>query len=132
MSVNSVSILAFLADINTQHSEMKRMLSNLSTLDASDNNSKRFLDSLNAMMDYVSLHFKTEEELMESLDYLHVARHKKEHTTFKNEIVRFCKEFVKDEFNDFDKVVDFIEQWLEEHDVAEDIELVTFFTRAIR
>ena len=72
-------------EIDNQH---RKLLSwaNFITFDDADATDQKVTEALGNLLDYVSYHFRTEEEAMDRYDYDKVDKHKKQHHRLANEV----------------------------------------------
>jgi hemerythrin-like metal-binding protein len=75
----------------------------------------------NATHEYMELHFKTEEKLMEQYNYPDVTVHKQEHAVFSAKINSFHKRFEKDNLSFvIVNIMDFMKDWIIGHILSSD------------
>ncbi len=123
------TVLEFLANIKTQHSELALKLKKLKSLSLQGKETKQYLFQLNVLIGYLSAHFATEEQIMQSCDYSLFIKHKQQHLDFINTTTRFSYEIALRENTNLSDVTQFIELWFEEHDIDFDIALETFLAK---
>lgn len=72
------------------------------------------------MEDYVDYHFAEEEKYMEKIRYPGLARHKKIHADFKNQVIKLKREVLSGEIVLRTQVMSIIKNWLVDHILNED------------
>lgn len=121
--------LDFLVNITVQHSELELKLTKLKSLSLYDSDTRQYLFQLNVLIGYVSAHFATEEQLMQSFDCPMFLKHKQSHSNFINRLKNFSDDIVEGKMTNLNKVTKFIEFWFEKHDLDFDIVLESFMTK---
>ena len=81
----TASMLTGIDEIDNQH---RKLISwaNLLTTDNADPSAQKVTETMDNLLDYVSYHFRTEEEAMDRYDYAKMDKHKKQHLRLMNEV----------------------------------------------
>lgn len=131
MEIIPTKILAldFLANITAQHSDLELKLTKLKSLSLYGSDMRQYLFQLNVLIGYVSAHFATEEQLMQSFDCPMFLKHKQNHSDFVNRLTNFSNDIVEGKMTNLNTVTKFIDFWFEKHDLDFDIVLESFITK---
>lgn len=83
---------------------------------------------LNEIVEYATLHFKTEENLLAQADYPKLAAHKAIHTSIKKDIYLECKRVVEKEPTAMDVMwlYNYMREWIKTHILEEDMQYVPY------
>lgn len=97
-----------ITDIDKQHQRLFQLVESF------DNNSISLLDTIKSLIDYIELHFKFEENLMEQTNYIDLSQHRKEHSYFVKKVLSYEKDIRK---KTIDKkiVMEFLNKWIINH-----------------
>ena len=90
----------------------------MKTRNLSETNSewqKSLVSALKACVDYVSVHFSTEEKLMIASGFPEYKQHKKEHDIFTQKVLEVSCSFYKIQFSDALNFVKFLYDWIFSH-----------------
>ncbi|OHD16021.1 MAG: hypothetical protein A2086_04875 [Spirochaetes bacterium GWD1_27_9] len=114
--------------IDEQHEILLSMMNSLHNgLKLSDTHLNKIVANvINDLFDYISYHFKTEEDLMEKSNYPYYEEHKNEHSVFFKKMLEIQKEFSKGKLNIEKELLDFLKDWLIKHILATDKKLGNF------
>ncbi len=88
---------------------------------------EKFKEVMKELVEYVMIHFKDEEAIMEEIDYPDIAEHKQKHEKFVKEILvsvnayKNGKQFVPNAF------VRFLRDWLFNHILLTDKEMAKYY-----
>lgn len=83
---------------------------------------------LDKLLHYVEVHFRSEEELMQSANYPYFSAHHDIHIRFENHILSLKNEFDsrKIEFQDMLELYLYLQEWINHHVLNEDKQLIPF------
>ena len=103
--------------LDNQHTHLMRITNNLhlACLSDSKNANYRFKQAVRETVDFVRLHFKTEEKLMTLSGFPGYRDHEKEHRDFMWEILNRSEQFQKSEEYIPQNFVQFFRDWVEAH-----------------
>jgi len=90
---------------------------------------EHFVDTLHATVDYVTVHFSTEERIMEKINYSDTANHKREHADFVKKVMEAQKELEEGKRGVAMKFVQFLKDWIVSHIAVCDKNLAEAFNR---
>ncbi len=71
--------------------------------------------------EYVAGHFLREEKALKAVNYPHLEMHVQKHTTFKNHILKFIKNYNEGIFDGLDDLPSLVTSWLVQHIMHEDM-----------
>lgn len=113
------------SEIDCQHQELVVMLNRLGRFRCGEDS---FDEAFKELEDYVNNHFKTEEALMEKLNYPEYKEHKACHDRFVEDFEKIYKKAdCTDNICDLgDKLFHFVEDWILKHYSYEDIVLAEY------
>jgi hemerythrin-like metal-binding protein len=126
-----VLALDYLANITAQHLELELKLTKLKSLSLYGSDTRQYLFQLNVLIGYVSAHFATEEQLMQSFECPMLLKHKQNHSDFIKRLTNFSNDIVEGKMTNLNTVTKFIDFWFEKHDLDFDIVLESFMTRMV-
>lgn len=106
-------------EIDSQHKKFLRIIKKLATLNAKPKKRAAAEKTLDKLLDYAQLHFRTEEELMERYDYPELHVQKKEHELLLAELCRQVS-VAKKANGSFAKMLYFLVQWFIKHTIYSD------------
>lgn len=116
------------AEIDKQHKEIFKITNNLLNAIADGTGNEIVGDILGKLTDYISMHFKTEENYFDKFSYPKSFSHKEEHQTFVLKVSEFKKSFEKGRESLYVEVTNFILNWLMSHLLLSDKEYTKFFS----
>ena len=90
---------------------------------------EHFIDTLHATVDYVTVHFSTEERMMDKIQYPDTAKHKREHTDFVKKVMEAQKELEEGKRGGAIKFVQFLRDWIVSHIAVCDKNMAEYFNR---
>lgn len=111
--------------IDEQHQEGAVIMSRLGRLKCGR---KDFLTAFSELKDYVDIHFKTEEDIMISMNYPEYKEHKSAHDNFVKNIKALKGKICG--YEDIsalcDEFYDFVQDWVLKHYSGEDVKLAGY------
>ena len=96
---------------------------------------KNFLDSLprllNEIVEYATLHFKTEEKLMAEISFPNLTKHHELHETIKKDIYLECKKVIEKEPTTMDIIwlYNYLKEWVKTHILEEDRKYIPYVNK---
>lgn len=111
-----------IAEIDEQHKKLLEMLAAIEAGTKEADYVKTVHSVLNELMEYVLVHFYTEEKYMESVNYIHFEAHKKIHEELAQSVNDRVNEIISRETTALDliKLNNFLVQWIKQHILEED------------
>ncbi|MCW8910501.1 MAG: bacteriohemerythrin [Gammaproteobacteria bacterium] len=82
--------------------------------------------TLEELINYVSYHFKAEEELMAHHNYPGFSHHKEKHDDLVKKVIDFHERFKKKELNLENEILVFLKDWIVNHITKSDMEYVLY------
>lgn len=103
--------------IDEQHKELVNIINDLylSTIDHKINKNEAFINAAKRCIEYADYHFKTEEKIMDIINYSDTENHKAMHKSFYDEVVSQIKNYQEGQPFIANKLVKFLKDWLLEH-----------------
>ena len=103
--------------IDEQHKELVNIINDLymSTIDHKANKNEAFINAAKRCIEYADYHFKTEEKIMNIINYSDAENHKAMHREFYNEIINQVKNYQEGQPFIANKLVKYLKDWLLEH-----------------
>lgn len=112
--------------IDSHHKHLIELLNAYYNTVSQERNLEEIARIFNELFKYVDYHFKAEEEMMRDYGYAKIQLHTLEHESFENRLNEFQKSMISSE-EEFDvEVIYFLEEWLLNHILLSDKELVNF------
>jgi hemerythrin-like metal-binding protein len=106
--------------IDAQHKELFRLINQVHDAAASGSEREANAPLLNALADYVTLHFDQEEALMESAGFTGLAEHKAKHHHARSAVLAFRNDYLDGRAVLNATVLEFLKQWLSDHILGTD------------
>lgn len=86
--------------------------------------------TIEALVAYVDIHFEHEERLMQETGYPELESHRKVHVALASKVGEFRADFMRSpETFDYDRLMDFLSNWLSEHIVKLDMKFAAFLKK---
>ena len=103
--------------IDEQHRELVNIINDLylSTIDHKVNKNEAFIKAAKRCIEYADYHFKTEEKIMDIINYSDSKNHKAMHKSFYDEVVNQIKNYQEGQPFIANKLVKYLKDWLLEH-----------------
>lgn len=117
-----------ISKIDEQHKTFLELINKLEMLTEQPD----FLDTLpillNEIVEYASLHFKMEEELMEKARFPFLEEHQHQHQKIKDDIYLECKKVIEREPRAMDVIwlYNYMQEWIKIHILEEDMKYVPY------
>jgi hemerythrin-like metal-binding protein len=106
--------------IDSQHKNLVNIINELHQAMITRHGKEQLGTILSTLIKYTQMHFKTEENLLESHQYPEYARHKTEHDQLTKTVLDFRSKFQRDEIGLTIEVMDFLKDWLIKHILGTD------------
>ncbi|MFH2028079.1 MAG: bacteriohemerythrin [Nanoarchaeota archaeon] len=119
------SLSVGIKEIDDQHKYLIETINNANK-DLESLNKKAIKKLLNDLLDYVRLHFSTEERYFEKHDYPGIKKHMEEHALLIEKVIHYADKFEQGR-NIVPELIVFLRDWLEDHLKTEDHEYALFF-----
>lgn len=115
--------------IDQQHEMFFGLINKLETLAESDSFREELPRLLNEIVEYASLHFRTEEKIMEAIGYDDLASHKEKHEVIKQDIYHECKRLAEKEATAMDVIwlYNYMNNWIKHHILEVDMMYIEAF-----
>ena len=103
--------------IDEQHRELVNIINDLylSTIDHKVNKNEAFIKAAKRCIEYADYHFKTEEKIMDIINYSDSKNHKVMHKSFYDEVVNQIKSYQEGQPFIANKLLKYLKDWLLEH-----------------
>lgn len=102
--------------MDEQHKKLVGMINDLDIAIASGTNNEVLSETFNGLMDYISTHFKSEEELMKKYDYPNLYDHGQNHIDFTLKIANLKRSYDAYQHRESaEQVVLYLTKWLLGH-----------------
>ena len=120
-----------IAEIDRQHQKLFRMTQELRRSIASGHGQSVIEVMIARLVNYTIEHFATEESLMEEHGFPGTAAHRLEHNLLTMEINRLQNECETEKADVAVKLLNFLQQWQEQHILKTDMEYADFLSARI-
>jgi len=117
-----------IAEMDTQHKRWIEIINELHDAMKNGQTLKVLSSVLKKMTDYIVVHFKAEEALLEKNNYPDLAKHRKIHEKYALEIHGLVDQFVKGKVLMSLEIMDSLKNWLTNHIKMSDKEYGKFIT----
>ncbi|MBT4165994.1 hemerythrin family protein [archaeon] len=114
-------------EIDEQHKKLFEII-NRAHEGAINKDKKEGNDVLNELIEFVRVHFSTEEKYFEKCNYSGAKEHIAEHLKLTEKVLKFKNDFDKGEC-DCSAFLDFLKSWIEEHLKVMDMKYVSEFKK---
>lgn len=120
--------------IDEQHRELVNIINDLyfSTIDHKANKNEAFISAAKRCIEYTQYHFKTEEKIMDIINYSDAENHRAMHREFYNEVINQIKNYQEGQPFIANKLVKYLKDWLLEHIAFRDKILVEELMRVLK
>lgn len=106
--------------LDSQHEAIVRIINTLIEHRHESVTSELVSDVLNELTQYASKHFRSEEELLESVSYPDIEKQKRQHREFRVKLVQFCTATYEHVEGVPEVLLNWLTQWWYEHINEED------------
>jgi hemerythrin-like metal-binding protein len=114
-------------EIDQQHQKLVGMINALHEAMLAHKGSEAHKTIINGMVDYASVHFKTEEDYMARFGFPGSAAHQLEHKGFTEKALELKERASRDGFILTLEILNFLRDWLQHHILDTDKRYSTFF-----
>jgi len=117
--------------IDDQHKGLLNFINDLFNHATGNEEEERayFMEVIQQAMQYIKMHFNTEEQLMLSTKFYGYAEHKKKHDDFKLMVIKSVKDFETGKQLVLEKFACFLEDWVLTHIAKVDRQYADYFQR---
>jgi hemerythrin len=115
-----------ITEIDTQHRQLVDIINELSDAMIAQKGYKTAPQILQKLVDYIQLHFSTEEEIMRRGNYPALDKHRQEHHEMTGKVLEFRKNYSKNHEVSPSAVLGFLCDWLKNHILVSDKEYGRF------
>jgi len=115
-----------ITEIDRQHRHLVDIINELSDAMIAQKGHKTVPQILEKLVDYIQLHFTTEEEIMRRGNYPALDKHYQEHHEMTGEVLEFRKNYSKNHEVSPSEVLGFLCDWLKNHILVSDKEFGRF------
>jgi hemerythrin len=112
--------------IDEQHRKLLDILYRLEKMVTRGKDHSEMVKLLSEMSDYANAHFKSEERYMEKIGYPNLSEHKKLHSQYSLEVLRFTLHHLDDNPNNARDVLNFLTHWWTDHILKVDMDYSVF------
>ncbi|QHI69464.1 bacteriohemerythrin [Tichowtungia aerotolerans] len=113
-------------EIDRQHRQLIEMLNRLTGTPDVTTSSETVSDILHNMTQYAQIHFRTEENLLKTVEYPDLKAHKKEHLAYRKKIVDLCKHTMLGFHDVPEELLRYLHDWWSDHILVEDMKYRDF------
>ena len=117
--------------IDNQHKELIDIISKLEQSLTENKGERRFIETLRFLVDYTKFHFKTEEELMNEIDFPRYVLHRELHNNFIKKITEILVNLKNKKPTKPVELLDFLIDWVINHVLDEDRHIGVFIRDGI-
>lgn len=117
------------SEIDMQHRRLVTLINELSDAMMVKQGHRAVPHVLEELVEYVQLHFTTEEQLMREMAFPEVDEHCREHLNFTNKVLALRKKYSQDHMLDSSEVLNFLCDWLRNHIIVNDKEIGEYMRR---
>jgi hemerythrin-like metal-binding protein len=116
-------------EVDMQHRRLVGLINELSDAMMLRQGYRAIPHVLEELVDYVQLHFTSEERLMNEMNYPALTEHREEHLDFTGKIIELKERYTRDHDVDAGELLRFMCEWLKNHIVARDQEFGRYMRR---
>ena len=113
--------------IDRQHERFFEIMNRMITAEAGGENRDLVDEVIDELAEYVSDHFRSEENLMEQFDYPDLEAHQRQHIQFAAMVEDFHRKFSRGEIGLQDEMLGYLVEWFIGHVRHEDPKYVALF-----
>ncbi|AGT44276.1 bacteriohemerythrin [Treponema pedis] len=116
--------------VDKQHKHLVDLMNELykaCTSSGKEEVDEKFKDVMKEMVEYVLVHFKDEEKIMESINYPKLKEHKQKHEFFIKEVLASVSAYTKGKQFVPNTFVRFLRDWLFNHILIDDKEMSRYY-----
>lgn len=118
-------------ELDEQHKKLIGLLNNIIEDCNRNNSSKLIADTLEQMLEYSFIHFKTEEKLLLEAGIPNFEEHKKQHKDFVKKISELCFSSINNNYTIADEITVHLKKWVVEHILVSDMELKDYCSKIV-
>ncbi len=109
-------------ELDEQHKKLFGLIGEIENMSTQEDYKAAIYQALDELMEYVMIHFHTEEEYMKSAEYPEFDAHLKKHQIISEDVNTRVNYMMNKDLNALDLVMihNFLAEWLKEHILVED------------
>jgi len=107
-------------DIDEQHQKLFALTNELIDHSDAEARSEIINETLYELLQYIDVHFRDEEEMLQKINYPKLEEHKKIHRSFTKKIAMFCHDVVKGKSKVAEHLLEYLIAWLSQHTSVDD------------
>ena len=111
----SSSLSVDVAEIDSQHQKLVKMINELNDAMRVGKSKEVLGNIVKGLISYVQIHFATEEKYFDQFKYPETGAHKQEHGNFTQKVAEFAKKFQAGQLGISIELMDFLSDWLGTH-----------------
>lgn len=116
-------------EIDMQHRQLVGFINQLSDAMMIKQGHRVVQHILEGLVNYIHLHFTTEETAMQKVEYPGLNEHRQLHLNLTNQVLEFKKRYTRDHNVESKEVLEFLCDWLKTHIITSDKEFGNFLRR---
>jgi len=116
-------------EIDMQHRRLVGLINELSDAMMARQGHSSIERVLAGMVDYIQIHFTTEEEAMQKINYPSLHEHRQEHLNLTSQVLDLKERYTSDNDLDSQEVLNFLCDWLKTHIIISDKDFGNFIRR---
>ncbi len=110
-----------IAEIDEQHRQFFAILNRLQAAFGSFAERGVLVDTFTELIEYLRVHFDTEEALLERCNYPDLPLHREHHARFTGEVTELFRAYLRDAAGITRTTIGFLQEWLTNHIMNEDM-----------
>ena len=107
-------------EIDMQHRQLVGLINELSDAMMVKQGHRALRHILEELVDYIQLHFTTEEAVMQKMNYPGLNEHSREHLDLTRQVLEFKERYLQDHDLKPSELLDFLCDWLKNHIMVND------------
>lgn len=113
-------------ELDQQHKGLLELVNRVCNMDPATLPKNEAFAILNTLINYAQTHFETEERLLQTHDYPHLAQQQREHVAFTAEVFKLAQQLEKNDPHLHRQITDFVKNWYISHILGTDREYKDF------
>ena len=115
--------------IDFQHKKLVNLINDFYQNIRNRSNDENIATLIEGMKNYLIMHFKTEEEFMQSTSYPNYKLHKMEHDSFIAKVANLEEKFKSGQLILSFEITDFLKTWIKDHILGTDMQYINHFIK---
>ena len=112
--------------VDSEHQILVELINRLENAMANGNSNEVIGNVIKDLVDYVKIHFKSEEEVMKKIGFPELERHKELHKGLVNDVARILVDLKNGKTWTTQELMGFLHSWLANHILEEDRKIGRF------